>query len=185
MTKEDELRTLSRRVSLTKSLTRNDAIKGLVANIIKKFKTLSEEKQVILVSDKALLARNIEKYIRNLIIFYDVEQKQWGVVFKKDNDILDTLSTGSDVVVLAINLSSKYVHLATSATYKAASVHYEICRKERNELKEQLAKIDMQLQIANAKEGNYHGFHGGFGGGRFGGGGAYGNWIDRRNSWFF
>ncbi len=183
MTKEDELRNLSRRVSVTKSLTRNDAIKSLVANIIKKFKTLSKEKQLILVNDKALLALNVEKYIKNLIIFYDEEQKQFGVVFKKNYDVLDTLSTGNDIVILAINLSSKYVHLSTSAAYKAASVHYKICRKERNELKEQLSKISMQLQIVYAKQQNGSGFKGFGAGGGFSGGGASGGGSAHGNGW--
>lgn len=51
-----------------------------------------------------------------------------------------------------------------------------LSRKERDELKEELAKVEMELQIAYAKERNSPGFKGGFGGGHFGGGGAFGNW---------
>jgi len=173
--KEEELRNLNRRVSLTKDLTRNDAIRGLVSNIVKKFKTLSKEKQKELVENKGRLARVVENYIKDFIVFYDIEENAWGVAFTKKHDVLDSLSTGKDAVVLAINLSSKYVHLTTSTIYHTTLVHYTICRKERDELKERLAEVNLQLQIAYARIGGRNGFRGGFGnGGRFGGGGASG-----------
>ncbi|MGB6154162.1 MAG: hypothetical protein WBG48_19415, partial [Pricia sp.] len=181
--KQDELSQIDRRIGVTKSLTRNNAIKSLVSNIMKEFKKLSKEKQVRLVNDKGLLSRNVKNYIKEVVIFYVIEQKQWGVTFSKKQNALDTLSTASDTVILAMNLSSKYVHLATSAAHNASLVEFEICKRERDGLKEQLAKIDTRLQIMYAQQGTQLGFKGGFGDGGFSGGGASGGGSMTRNGW--
>ena len=171
--KEAELKSLNRRASLTKDFTRNDAIKGLVGNIIKKFKTLPEERQRGIVSNEGKLKRIVKNYIQNLVVYYDQEENAWGISFKKD-DVLDNLSTGKDSVILAINLSSKYVHLATSSIYHATKLQHEICRKERDELKSRLTEVNQKLQKAENKDENQIGFRGGFGGGKTGGRGASG-----------
>lgn len=129
-TKESEFINLTRRTNVTKELTGNDAIASLVGNIIKKFKTLSEEKQLHLTNDKALLARNVEKYIKETIVFYDTEERQWGITFEKKDAIFENIATGKDVVILAMNLSSKYVHLATSSIYNATRIQHLVQKRK-------------------------------------------------------
>mgnify|MGYP000592637705 CR=1 FL=1 len=89
---------------------------------------------------------------------------------------MDDFSTGKDIVVLAANLSSKYVLTATRAAYKVTRIQLEICIRERDKLKQKLAEINRLLEIEYAKDTQQGGFYKGFGGGGFGGGGAGGRW---------
>ncbi|CAZ95041.1 hypothetical protein Q4603_19545 [Zobellia galactanivorans] len=174
-TKEEELRNLNRRTNLAKDLTRNEAIKGLVLNVIQKFKTLSEEQQLELINNKEKLERAVKNYVKNFIVYYDEEEKAWAINFKK-SDVTNAVTTGKDVVVLAANLSSKYVNIATNAIHKATLAQYEICKKERNELKSKLEDVNEELEREYDKMGKRPRFTGGFGGGRFGGGGSFDEW---------
>ncbi|WKX77398.1 hypothetical protein [Zobellia laminariae] len=168
--KENEVRNLIQRESLTKDLTRNDAIKGLVSNIIEKFNKLSKEEQVEFASNKKKISHGVEDYVEKLIDVYD-EEGYWGIDYANTENLLSDLSTVKDIAVLAANLS-KYVHLATRGAHKATQLKLKIGIMERDKLKLELAEIDRLLEIEYTKNGEQFRFNGGFGGGGFGGGGA-------------
>ncbi|CAM3578761.1 hypothetical protein [Zobellia roscoffensis] len=172
--KENEVKNLIQRESLTKDLTRNDAIKGLVSSIIEKFKKLSKEEQIEFAKNKKKISLRVEDYIERLINVYD-DKGYWGIDYSNSENFLGDLSTVKDIAILSANLS-KYVHLATSGVHNATQLQLKIAIMERDKLKLELAEINRLLEIEYAKNGEQHGFNGGFGGGSFGGGGAKGDW---------
>ncbi|MDO6821227.1 hypothetical protein [Zobellia sp. 1_MG-2023] len=168
--KEKEVKNLTQRESLTKDLTRNDAIKGLVSSIIEKLKKLSKEEQIEFAKNKKKISLRVEEYIERLIDVYD-DEGYWGIDYSNSGSLLGDLSTVKDIAILSANLS-KYVHLATSGVHNATQLQLKIAIMERDKLKLELAEINRLLEIEYAKNGEQHGFSGGFGGGGFGGGGA-------------
>ncbi|WP_289042296.1 hypothetical protein [uncultured Zobellia sp.] len=168
--KEKEVKNLTQRESLTKDLTRNDAIKGLVSSIIEKFKKLSKEEQIEFAKNKKKISLRVEEYIERLIDVYD-DEGYWAIDYSNSGSLLGDLSTVKDIAILSANLS-KYVHLATSGVHNATQLQLKIAIMERDKLKLELAEINRLLEIEYAKNGELHGFSGGFGGGGFGGGGA-------------
>ena len=168
--KENEVKNLTQRENLTKDLTRNDAIKGLVSSIIEKLKKLSKEEQIEFDKNKKKISLRVEEYIERLIDVYD-DEGYWGIDYSNSGSLLGDLSTVKDIAILSANLS-KYVHLATSGVHNATQLQLKIAIMERDKLKLELAEINRLLEIEYAKNGEQHGFSGGFGGGGFGGGGA-------------